>query len=524
MTRGTTPDWWRTAVIYQVYPRSFADGNADGIGDLAGVRARLPYLRQLGVDAIWFNPWYASPQADGGYDVSDYRAIDPIFGTLAEAEQLIAEAHGLGLRIIVDVVPNHVSSEHPWFQEALSGTGRDRFWFRDEPANRWVSEFGGAPGNTWTQVTDGQWYLHLFDPAQPDLNWDHPEVRAEFESVLRFWFDRGADGIRIDSAGLLCKDPELRDVDAVEVHPYLDRDEVHEIYRSWRRIGDGYGDRAFVGEVWMPDPVRFANYLRPDELHTAFNLGFLCSPWDAALLRKQIDSTLAFHAPVDAPATWLLSNHDVTRVVTRFGRADTSFSFAAKRRDDRPSTDLDLGTRRARAAALLTLALPGSAYIYQGEELGLWEVEDIPPSLRQDPMWHRSGRADPGRDGCRVPIPWSGDEAPFGFSPNGETKPWLPQPAAWKAYTVEAQTGDPQSMLELYRAGLRVRRAFRDEPFAWMASEPGVLTFKRGRHVCVVNLSDQDATLPPYESIVLASHSLRDGKLAPDTAAWLMTH
>jgi glycosidase len=310
-------NWWRDAVIYQVYPRSFADGNGDGIGDLAGVRAKLPYLKELGIDAIWFNPWYASPQADAGYDVSDYRAIDPIFGTLDEAEHLIAEAHELGLRIIVDIVPNHVSDQHPWFQEALRGLGRDRFWFRDEPANHWVSQFGGG---TWTQVADGQYYLHLFDGAQPDLNWDHPEVRAEFEAVLRFWFDRGADGIRIDSAGLLCKDPALPEVDAVPVHPFSDRDDVHEIYRSWRRIADEYGDRALIGEVWLPDPVRFANYLRPDEMHTAFNLDFLCAPWDAAKLHAVIDSTLANHAPVGAPATWVLSNHDVTRHVTRYGR------------------------------------------------------------------------------------------------------------------------------------------------------------------------------------------------------------
>jgi alpha-glucosidase len=270
----------------------------------------------------------------------------------------------------------------------------------------------------------------------------------------------------------------------------------------------------------MPDPVRFANYLRPDELHTAFNLEFLCSPWDAARLRNVIDSTLAYHAPVGAPATWLLSNHDVTRVVTRYGREDTSFSFAAKRHDT--PTDLELGTRRARAAALLTLALPGSAYVYQGEELGLWEVEDIPPELRQDPMWHRSGRTDPGRDGCRVPLPWSGDEPPFGFSPLGSAMPWLPQPGAWKAYTVQAQTGDPQSMLELYRSALRVRRSFRDEPFAWMASGPEVLTFQRGEYVCVVNLSDRDVPLPAHESIVLASGPVDGLVLAPDTAVYLI--
>ncbi len=505
-----TNDWWHTAVIYQVYPRSFADGNGDGVGDLAGVRKRLSYLHRLGVDAIWFNPWYASPQADGGYDVADYRAIDPLFGTLQEAERLIDEAHALGIRIIVDVVPNHVSNQHPWFREALEGGNRERFWFRDAPANDWVSQFGGG---TWTQVPDGQWYLHLFDGSQPDLNWEHPDVRAEFESVLRFWFDRGADGFRIDSAALLCKDPALTPVESAGVHPFIDRDEVHEIYRSWRRIADEYGDRTLIGEVWLPDPQRLACYLRPDELHTVFNFPFLVCPWDAGQLRQIIDETLR----IDAPATWVLSNHDVTRHVTRYGREDTSFSFAAKRPDT--PTDLDLGARRARAAALLLLGLPGSAYIYQGEELGLWEVEDIPPALRQDPMWHRSGETDPGRDGCRVPLPWAGDEPPFGFGPSDNA--WLPQPGAWKAYTVEAQTGDPHSMLELYRSALRLRRSFRHEPFAWLDLGPLVLAFARGEVTCVVNLSGSEIDLPAHDEVLLATRPLAGGRLQPDAAIWL---
>ncbi|GIH04662.1 alpha-glucosidase [Rhizocola hellebori] len=514
--------WWRSAAIYQVYPRSFADGNGDGVGDLAGVRSRLPYLKQLGIDAIWFNPWYASPQADGGYDVSDYRAIDPLFGTLQEAEQLIDEAHALGIRIIVDVVPNHVSDQHPWFAEALAaGPGspeRERFWFRDAPLTNWVSPFNGG---TWTQVPDGQWYLHLFDSTQPDLNWEHPDVKAEFEAVLRFWFERGADGIRIDSAAMLAKDPALPEVEEGKPHPFIDQDEVHEIYRAWRRIAEEYGDRALIGEVWNLDPVRFANYLRPDELHTAFNLDFLCSPWDGEKLRSVINETLHNHEPVGAPATWVLSNHDVTRHVTRYGREDTSFAFLAKAHDI--PTDLELGTVRARAAIMLALALPGSAYLYQGEELGLWEVEDIPSELRQDPMWHRSGNVDPGRDGCRVPIPWSGSQPPFGFSPeDAAAKPWLPQPPAWKAYTMEAQKGDPQSMLELYRTALRLRRQFCDEPFAWSQSQPEVLTFTRGRHVCIVNLSKEDVPLPPHETLLLTSRPLASNALQPDTAAWLL--
>ncbi|MDI1464978.1 glycoside hydrolase family 13 protein [Catellatospora sp. KI3] len=539
MSQPDTRAWWRDAAIYQVYVRSFADGNGDGVGDLAGVRARLPYLKDLGIDAIWFNPWYVSPQADGGYDVTDYREIDPLFGTLAEAEQLIAEAHALGIRVIVDVVPNHCSDQTPWFQAALAaGPGspeRERFWFRpgkgehgELPPTNWTSNFGGG---TWTRVTEpdgtpGEWYLHLFDGAQPDFNWDHPDVRQEFEDVLRFWFDRGADGIRIDSAALLTKDATLPEVGTVDKHPFEDRDDVHDVYRAWRRIAEEYGGRALIGEVWMPDVQRFTNYLRPDEMHTAFNLNYLCAPWDADKLREVIDETLSSHAPVQAPATWVLSNHDVTRHISRYGRQDTSFSF--KGRDFGTPFDLELGTRRARAAILLSLALPGSSYLYQGEELGLWEVEDIPDALKQDPMWHRTAGVDPGRDGCRVPLPWSGDAAPFGFSPDdAPAKPWLPQPAAWKAYTAQAQTGDPASMLELYRKALHTRHAepaLGDGEMAWLDSAPQVLAFRRPGNpdvICVANLSTESAKLPAHSALLVASGDLDGENLPPDTTVWL---
>src|SRR5690606_1749562 len=363
------------------------DGDGDGTGDLAGVRARLPYLAGLGVDALWFTPWYRSPLADGGYDIADYRAIDPAFGTLDEAEKLIAEAGGLGLRCIVDIVPNHVSDRHEWFRAALAaGPGspeRELFHFRPaspEPPNDWVGEFGGVP---WTRTEDGEWYLHLFTPQQPDLNWGHPAVRREHEEVLRFWFDRGAAGVRIDSAALLAKADGLPPMAASREHPFHDRPELHDIYRSWRRVADEYG-AVLIGEVWLPDADRFARYLRPDELHTAFNFDFLARPWDPAELWESIELTLSSHAPVGAPPTWVLANHAVTRTVTRYGRAgDTGFAFERKRFS--VPTDLELGTRRARAAALLTLALPGSVYLYQGEELGLPEAE-IPRELIQDPM------------------------------------------------------------------------------------------------------------------------------------------
>ncbi|MEU8569268.1 glycoside hydrolase family 13 protein [Streptomyces pathocidini] len=527
--------WWRSAAIYQIYPRSFADGNGDGIGDIAGIRARLTHLRDLGVDALWISPWYVSPMADAGYDVADYRDIDPLFGTREEAEALIAEAHDLGLRVIVDMVPNHCSDQHPWFRAAVAaGPGsaeRGLFHFRpgkgengELPPNDWQSCFGGP---AWTRLPDGEWYLHLFAPEQPDFNWDRPEVREEFESILRFWFDRGVDGFRIDVASMLIKQEGLPDRSSLPEGappPESDRPEVHEVYRAWRRIADSYeGERAFVGELWV-SAESLARYLRPDELHTGFNFPYLQAAWDPAALRKVIDETIAQHAPVGAPATWVLGNHDTTRPVTRYGRADTTY---VTRRHGLP-VDLDLGTRRARAAALLSFALPGSVYVYQGEELGLWEVEDIPLHQRQDPTLEQSGGEDLGRDGCRVPIPWEGDETPFGFSPQGaEAELWLPQPPAWKDHTVAAEAGDPDSMLELYRAALRIRRtepSLGDGTLTWLPSGDGVLAFARCEDfACVVNLSEAPVELPAHTGRLLTSGPLDRGLLPPDTAAWLRT-
>jgi alpha-glucosidase len=528
--------WWLDGVVYQVYVRSFADANGDGIGDLAGVRAHLSDLATLGVDALWFTPWYPSPLADGGYDVSDYRSIDPVFGTLVEAEQLIAEARALGIRTIVDIVPNHVSNEHPWFREALAAApgspARERFWFRsgtgengELPPNGWQSIFGGS---AWTRIDDGEWYLHLFAPEQPDLNWQHPDVWAEHEDILRFWFDRGVSGVRIDSAGLLVKDPELpeeRPDAAPGEHPFTDRDELHEIYRRWRAIADSYEEpRMLVGEVWLPDVERFVRYLRPDELHTAFNFDFLAAPWEPGPMRNSIESALAAHAPVDAPATWVLSNHDVTRPVTRYGREDTRFSFETKRADT--PTDLVRGMRRARAAALLAMALPGSMYVYQGEELGLPEVENIPSDRREDPMWHRSGGIDPGRDGCRIPIPWSGTKPPYGFSPNDHARLWLDQPDDWAPLSVAAQAGDPASMLNLYRSGLRVRR---EAPWGvgselrWLEYGDEVIAFARGdRFVCIVNFGPEAVQLPSGTDLLLGSAALDGNALPQDTTVWLL--
>ena len=537
------PLWWRSAVIYQVYVRSFADGNGDGTGDLAGVRARLGYLKDLGVDALWFNPWYPSPLADGGYDVQDYRDIDPRFGTLAEAELLIQEALALGIRTIIDVVPNHISDQHPWFQAALAaGPGspeRERFWFHpgggpdgDEMPTDWVSSF---QGETWTRTTNpdgtpGEWYLHLFTPEQPDLNWNHPDVRREHEEILRFWFDRGVAGVRIDSAALPVKDPELPhigdDVHAPGTHPHVDRDELHDIYRGWRAVADEYeGTRVLVGEVWLDDAERFARYLRPDEMHTAFNFDFMTQPWSAAALRGSIQRTLAEHEPVGAPATWVLSNHDVTRPVTRYGRADSSFAFARKRFGT--PTDIARGTRRARAAALLTAALPGSLYIYQGDELGLPEAE-LPTSVIQDPMHFRSGGVDPGRDGCRVPLPWSGTRPPYGFGTAPSADTWLPQPLDWAPFAADAQEHDPGSMLSLYRDALRLRRENGDlhgEDLAWLELGADVLAFRRGeRTVSMTNFGPVAVPLPAHRAVLLSSAQPTEERgrmLPPDSTVWL---
>ncbi|MDJ0461451.1 glycoside hydrolase family 13 protein [Streptomyces sp. H27-C3] len=525
----TTPQtaprgWWRDAVIYQVYVRSFADSNGDGIGDLRGIRERLPYVAQLGADAVWLTPFYASPQADGGYDVADYRAVDPLFGSLDDARELITTAHTLGLRVITDIVPNHTSDQHVWFRAALAerqgGPARERYHFRPGrgaggqlPPNDWESVFGGS---AWTRTADGDWYLHLFAPEQPDLNWDSPEVHEEFDSILRFWLDLGVDGFRIDVAHGMVKAEGLPDIGAREqarmigsqVLPFFDQDGVHEIHRGWRRLLDSYdGERVGVAEAWAPSPERLALYVRPDELHQAFNFQFLNCPWDASAMHAVIDVSLAATGSVGAPTTWVLSNHDVARHVTRYG-----------------GDDYALGLRRARAAALLMLALPGSTYIYQGEELGLPEVTDLPDEARQDPSFFRSDGQEGLRDGCRVPLPWSGDQAPYGFGSGGS---WLPQPDGFKGLTVEAQTGDPRSTLELYRAALALRRelpGLGDGPMSWLPAPDGVLVLGRPGVVCTLNTTGRAVEIGTPGRLLIASAppavSSATTTLSADSCAW----
>ena len=528
--------WWRSAVIYQVYVRSFADGDGDGTGDLAGVRARLRLSQRPGRRRDLVQPLVSVTARRRRLRRQRLpRDIHPAFGTLEEAELLISEALALGIRTIIDIVPNHVSDQHPWFRAALASTPgspeRARFWFRpgrgvdgDEPPNQWQSIFGG---NAWTRVADGEWYLHLFAPEQPDLNWTHPDVWEEHENVLRFWFDRGAAGVRIDSAALLMKDPELRDErsDAGPgEHPFTDRDETHDVYRRWRGVADSYEEpRVLVGEIWLPDADRLARYLRPDELHTAFNFDFLGCPWEADRIRASIDASIAVHEPVGAPPTWVLSNHDVTRPVTRYGRADSSFAFATKRPG--VPTDLERGTRRARAAALLTMALPGSMYVYQGEELGLPEVEDIPPERRRDPMWLRSEGNDPGRDGCRVPIPWAGLQPPHGFSPDGAEPPWLDQPDDWAPSDGRGRRQTTPTRCSRSTATACVSAGVAPGAQAPSAGSRVAGSRSRSRAATRSSVSSTSAPsrshVPDGAPVLIASNELEGGALPQDTTVWL---
>lgn len=548
-----TPAWWRTAVIYQVYPRSFADASGDGIGDLPGVTAHLDHLASLGVDAVWLSPFYSSPQKDAGYDVSDYCDVDPLFGTLADADALIARAHELGLRVIVDIVPNHSSSEHRWFKEAVAaGPGsseRGRYIFREgrgpdgsEPPNNWLSMFGGP---AWTRIVEadgsqGPWYLHLFDTTQPDFDWSNPWVADRFEEVLRFWFDRGVDGFRIDVAHGLVKAAGLPDITVDPLytggewsgddHPYWSRDDVHDVWRRWRKVAEEYeGDRALVAEAWVLPLSKMAKWVRPDELHQAFNFGYLMTAWDAEGLRATIDESLEAFGAVGAPSTWVLSNHDSVRHTTRLAlKAPIPHGVGiGPLSADRP--DEDSGVHRGRAATLVMLALPGSAYVYQGEELGLPEALDIPDASREDPTWFRTPTGIYGRDGCRVPLPWQAGAPAFGFSPTGAS--WLPQPASWSRYAADAQEGVADSTLEMYRAALRVRRelglasgalTWNDSP---STAPKETLDFTVGGVRVVSNMSDDAVPLPAGE-VLLASGPL-DGSGSPryslprDTTVWL---
>ncbi len=613
-------EWWRDAVIYQVYPRSFKDSNGDGMGDLGGVTQKLPYLKRLGVDAVWLSPFYLSPQHDAGYDVADYRTVDPRFGSLEDFDRMREEAHRLGLKIIVDLVPNHTSEDHEWFRAALdSAPGspeRDRYIFREGsgengelPPNNWKSLFGGS---AWTRVADGQWYLHLFDSSQPDLNWENPEVWEEFRAILRFWLERGADGFRVDVAhgmikaeglpdwdeqvhlvegtaaeddapngapadrtgpaaqdvpvdstataetgpapsgpetvgaeqaggagtelgGVVGGDEESANADdpakTMDTGPYFDQDGVHEIYRDWHRVLQEYpGDRMLVVEAWVGPASRLARYVRPDEAQQAFNFDFLISGWHRNRMRDTIDISLRANYEVGAPCTWVLSNHDTVRHASRYGLGSrTAYPNGIGAQDEQPHHGQ--GLRRARAAALVELSLPGSAYVYQGDELGLPEHTSLPDAAREDPTFHRTAGAELGRDGARVPLPWSPVGEGLGFG----AEPWLPQPESFAQITVDHQLGDPQSTLNLYRRALTLRDELRlgTADFSWHPLSDGpegvlayVLSTRGGRRVLVAaNLGETEAEVAELGSGTLLLTSGQDAvvndRLTVDSAVWV---
>ena len=535
-------EWWRHAVIYQIYPRSFADGNGDGMGDLPGVLSRLESLKELGIDAIWFSPFFTSPQKDAGYDVSNYTDIDPRFGTLADFDALLAKAHAHGIRIIIDLVPNHSSDQHPLFQSAMRASKgspeRDMYVFREgkdgnTPPNNWQSVFGGP---AWTQVEDGQWYLHLFDSSQPDFNWANPKVEQFFHDVLRFWFDRGVDGFRVDVAHSLVKDPALPDIEEVsssmtgsdsapkeeKPHPFWGQEGVHEVIRGFRKVANEYEDRAMCAEAWILPLSKMAKWVRPDEYHQTFNFAYLETPWDSAKLRNVVDESLREFGNVGAPSTWVLSNHDVIRHVTRM-----AYDKVPKQGDgigpSYPQPDEARGQRVGRAATAFMLGLPGSSYIYQGEELGLPEHTTLDASFREDPTFFRTKGERVGRDGCRVPIPWESDKPAYGFNNTG--KSWLPQPENYRRYARSEQRGVAGSTLELYRQLLKIRKEFNMGlgNLKWVEElcDETTLAFDNSGVRVIANFGGT-VNLPGGELLATTQHDLTvEGVLEHDQVAWI---
>jgi len=544
--------WWRDAVTYQIYIRSFADANGDGIGDVEGIRSRLPYLKELGVDAIWITPWYPSPQNDHGYDVSDYMDIEPQYGTLAEAEKLIKETHEHGIKFIVDIVPNHTSDQHKWFQAALKAAPgspeRDRYIFRDGkgpngdlPPNNWEAVFGGC---AWERVIEadgkpGQWYLHLFAIEQPDLNWENPEVRSHLEDVLKFWLDRGVDGFRIDVAHGMVKYPGLPDIPEVNTtsemlapheRPFWDQEGVHEIYRSWRRILDSYpGERMAVAEAWVSPAARIARYVRADELQNSFNFEMLTTLWKADEIKAKIDNSMAALVEVGAPPSWVFNNHDVVRSIDRLDLGLTNNGESTFTRQGDPAKfNIARGTLRAKSATLMTLALPGGTYLYQGEELGLPEVRDLPEDRLTDPRWKMSGYKDRGRDGCRVPLPWKSEPTGgFGFSTNELLEldqAWLPMSPWMGNFSAESQDGAAGSTLSMYRQALALRKleeGLGDGPMTWIEAGKDVVAFSRpGNFACYINFGAA-IEIPAGTKVLISSGPLEGNSLPTDTAVWL---
>ncbi|MGP6170456.1 glycoside hydrolase family 13 protein [Microbacterium sp. A196] len=537
-------EWWRSAVIYQIYPRSFADASGDGIGDLPGVTSRLDSLQDLGIDAIWLSPFMTSPQKDAGYDVADYRDVDPLFGTLADFDTMLAAAHARGIRVIVDLVPNHSSDQHVWFQQALKAAPgspeRARYIFRDGkgengeiPPNNWESVFGGGQ---WTRITEpdgtpGQWYLHIFDPSQPDFDWTNEEVREEFRGVLRFWLDRGVDGFRVDVAHGMIKADGLPDYTPPSESdsmgggeddvPYWGQEGVHDIYRDWHKVLAEYdGDRALCGEAWLPTLKKTALWVRPDEMHQTFNFPYMMTDWDAQKVRGVIRDSLDEFGKVGAPSTWVLSNHDVIRHASRLALTADSPQGDGIGPKSAGKPDEATGLARARAATTIMLALPGSSYLYQGEELGLPEAMEIPDEFRQDPTWFRTSGERYGRDGCRVPIPWEAEAAAYGFNTTGDS--WLPQPEEWSRFARDVEEADPTSTLHMYKTLLGMRREFElgNGSLVWEDLGESAIAFRRGDVHVVANLGAEPLELGDDVTFITQSQRFEGTAVPTDHAAW----
>jgi alpha-glucosidase len=531
--------WWRSGVIYQIYPRSFADANGDGMGDLKGITQRLSSLASLGIDAVWLSPFYRSPQKDAGYDVSDYVNVDPLFGTLEDFDEMVREAHRLSLRVMIDLVPNHSSSEHEWFQRALNSAPgskeRSYYHFKDGRGengelspNNWQSMFGGP---AWTRVDDGQWYVHLFDSSQPDLNWENPVVREEFENILRFWLDRGVDGFRVDQPHAMAKAEGLPDhpyvaeagagfIEGRENPPMWFQESVHEIFRDWRKILDSYpGDRAMCGEAYVLPLSFMALWVRPDEFHQTFNFRFLDAGWDREKLVAAIDESFEAFDAVGAPSTWVLNNHDVLRHVSRFGGDYGRTTASDGVGPNNPQPDNVAGLQKARAATLFMLGLPGASYLYQGEELGLPDHTTIADEHRQDPTFFRTNGQRVGRDGCRVPLPWEMGNASNGFNQTG--KAWLPQPQSYAALSRDQQVGKPGSTLTMYQQALKLRKELKlgEGSFDWV-SKTSVLTYQNGNLRVIHNFSSEPIAIEG--EVLLSSMPLAAGNLLPDDTAWIL--
>ena len=551
--------WWRSGVIYQIYPRSFADANGDGMGDLPGITSRLGALAALGVDAIWLSPFYRSPQKDAGYDVSDYCEVDPLFGTLGDFDAMVSEAHRLGLKILIDLVPNHTSDQHKWFQAALAGgeveiggaalPARNFYHFKpgrgdagELPPNNWLSLFGGS---AWSRIRlengePGDWYLHLFDSSQPDLNWANPAVQQAFEEILRFWLDRGVDGFRVDQPHAMAKADGLPDHPDVEragagfiegeaAPPMWFQPEVHPIFRRWRAILESYpGERAMCGEAYVLPLSLMALWVRPDEFNQTFNFRFLDSEWNAATLFANINESFEAFDAVGAPSTWVLNNHDVIRHASRFGGSYGRATASDGIGPSSPQPNAEIGLRKARGATMFMLGLPGASYVYQGEELGLPEHTTLADEFRQDPTFFRTSGERVGRDGCRVPLPWeAGAGDANGFNQTGEA--WLPQPEIYRAYSRDQQDGVAGSTLELYKHALHLRRELRlgEGSFAWLPefTRDDVLGYRNGDVLVIHNFGNAQVTLPAGEVLLSSLHGMQTGHaLAPDQTVWLGLH